>query len=313
MPSQPLTPADFARSVVAVPPIALDAEGGIAVETNRRLMRHIAGGGVTTLLYGGNANLYHYGSALFRTALETLHADCPSSARILFSIGPDFGKAMDQVADIRRAGVVDVMLLPTAFPSDPRGVAEGARRLADALGFGIVLYLKRDGYMDPEALGRLVEDGAVGFVKYAVEREDAAQDAYLDAVLAAVGVANVASGMGETPIADHLGRRGLATYTSGAVCVAPAAANELLALYRAGRADEALERSAPFLEFERLRTKIGGIAMLHDAIGIAGLGDCGTLSPMLSNLTEAEKAEITPVMTALVEAEALARDRLVAA
>jgi dihydrodipicolinate synthase/N-acetylneuraminate lyase len=313
MSPRPLSPSDFARSVVAVPPIALDAEGRVAAETNRRLMAHIAGGGITTLLYGGNANLYHYGATLFREALETLHADCPDSARILFSIGPDFGKSMDQVAEIRQAGVVDVMLLPTAFPSDPRGVAEGARRIADALGFGVVLYLKRDGYVDPEALGRLVEDGTVGFVKYAVEREDATTDAYLDAVLAAVGVDKVASGMGETPIDDHLGHRGLATYTSGAVCIAPAAANELLALYRAGQAAEARRLGAPFLEFERLRMKLGGIAVLHDAVGLAGLGDCGPLSPMLSNLTEAGKAEIAPVVAELRAAEAAASGRRLAA
>ena len=311
--SSPLTPSEFARSVVAVPPIALDAEGRVAVEANRRLMAHIAAGGITTLLYGGNANLYHYGVALFREALHALHAHRPRSARLLFSIGPDFGKAMDQTVEIRRAGVVDVMLLPTAFPSDPRGVAEGARRLADSLGFGLVLYLKRDGYIDPEALGRLVEDGTVGFVKYAVERAEAGTDAYLDAVIAAVGIGKLASGMGETPIHDHLGRRRLATYTSGAACVAPAAANELLALYRAGRDAEAPRLSAPFLAFERLRTRIGGVATLHDAIGLAGLGDFGPLSPMLSNLTAAEKAGIAPVIAQLVAAEAAATGRRLAA
>lgn len=313
MAPRPLTPPDFARSVVAVPPIALDASGRVATETNRRLMAHIAGGGVATLLYGGNANLYHYGAALYREALETLHADCPAGARILFSIGPDFGKAMDQIAEVRRAGVVDVMLLPTAFPSDSRGVAEGARRLADALGNGIVLYLKRDGYLDPEALGRLVEEGSVSFVKYAVERDEAATDAYLDAVLAAVGVDKVASGMGETPIHDHLGTRRLATYTSGAVCVAPAAANELLALYRAGRGEEARRLGAPFLEFERLRSEHGGIQVLHDTIGLAGLGDCGPLAPMLSNLTDAAKAAIRPVIAELIAAEAAASGRRLAA
>jgi dihydrodipicolinate synthase/N-acetylneuraminate lyase len=313
MSPSPLTPCEYARSVVAVPPIALDDAGRVAVEANRRMMAHIAAGGVTTLLYGGNANLYHYGAALFREALDVLHEHRPSSARILFSIGPDFGKAMDQVAEIRRAGVVDVMLLPTAFPSDPRGVAAGAKRLADALGFGIVLYLKRDGYVDPETLGRLIEDGSVGFVKYAVERDDAAADLYLDAVIAAVSPAKLASGMGETPIHDHLGARRLATYTSGAVCIAPAAANELLALYRAGRDDEALRLSAPFLEFERLRIKLGGIAVLHDAIGMAGLGDCGPLTPMLSNLDADAKAEIAPVIAELVAAETAAGKRLVAA
>lgn len=304
-----LTPADFAKAVVAVPPLALNREGVVDPAANRRLMEHIAGGGISTLLYGGNANLYHYGASMFREALAILFDQCPANARILFSIGPDFGKAMDQVEDIRRAGVNNVLLLPTAFPSDPRGVAEGARRIADRLGFGIVLYVKRDAYVEADALGHLVEDGAVSFVKYAVERRDPAEDAYLDSLIAVVGLANISSGMGETPIHDHIGGRGMATFTSGAVCIAPTASDELLQLYRAGRQDEALRLSQPFLEFERQRASLGGTAVLHDAVTISGIADCGPLTPMVSSLTEAGKARLLPSVQGLMAAEASARHR----
>src|SRR5690606_30466199 len=152
-----------------------------------------------------------------REALRALHGEAPAQLKLLFSVGPDFGKAMDQVAEIRRAGVRSVMLLPCAFPANSTGVANGARRIAEALGDGIVLYVKREGYIDPEALGRLVEEGAVSFVKYAVERAEPFDDTYLDSLVDAVGTSLIASGMGETPIADHIGRRKLATFTSGAV------------------------------------------------------------------------------------------------
>jgi dihydrodipicolinate synthase/N-acetylneuraminate lyase len=308
-----LSPEDYARSVVAVPPIALEAGGAIAVEANRRVLDHIAKGGIETVLYGGNANLYHYGAEMFREALDVLFEACPQSVRLLFSIGPDFGKAMDQAGDILKAGVRNVLILPTAFPSDPRGVAEGARRLADRLGFGIVLYVKRDQYIDADDLGRLVEDGAVSFVKYAVERPAPANDAYLDRLVAAVGAERISSGMGETPIADHIGQRHLATFTSGAVCIAPAAANELLALYRAGKHAEADALSAPFLEFERQRARLGGTAVLHDAVTLSGIADCGPLLPMLSNLADDAKAQIRPSIGALLAAEDGARGRLKAA
>lgn len=300
-------PAPYAASVVAVPPIALTAQGDVARAANARLMAHIAAGGVQTLLYGGNANLYHFNQSQVRTALTTLIEDCPDTARILFSIGPGFGQASDQADEIRRVGCRHVMLLPTAFPSDPSGVANGVRRIADRLGFGLVLYIKRQDYIAPEALARLVQDGSVAFVKYAVERDDASEDAYLDRILQAVGADLVASGMGETPISDHIGQRGLATFTSGAVCIAPAACNRLLTLYRSGQHDDADRLSQPFLEFERLRMRFGGIQLLHDAVGMAGLGDFGPMLPMMSNLDAEARTAIAPVVTELVRAEEAAR------
>lgn len=311
--SQPhSTPADYAGAVVAVPPIALTADGRIDAATNARVMDHIAGGGVTTLLYGGNANLYHFSRAQCTEALDMLFGACPSGARILFSIGPGFGQAMDQIDDIARVGCANVMLLPTAFPSDSDGVAQGLRRIADRLGFGVVLYIKRDGYIAPETLAGLVGDGTVAFVKYAVERDDAARDPYLDRILDAAGPGLVASGMGETPIADHIGQRAMATFTSGAVCIAPAACNELLRLYRAGQHDLPDRLSQPFLEFERLRMRFGGIALLHDAIAMAGLGDCGPMLPMLSNLSDEARAVVAPVIDRIVQAEAETRRRIAA-
>lgn len=302
--------ADYAASVVAVPPIALTQNGDVAADANAKLMAHIADGGITTLLYGGNANLYHFNRKQFSAALDILFGACPKTARILFSIGPAFGQAIDQLDEIRRIGCRNVMLLPTAFPSDAAGIAAGVRGIADRLGFGLVLYIKRENYVDPDDLAQLIEDGSVGFVKYAVEREDASKDAYLNRILSAVGTDLVASGMGETPIADHIGRRKLATYTSGAVCIAPAACNELLRLYRSGAHEEADRLSEPFLEFERLRMRFGGIQLLHDAVGMAGLGDFGPMLPMMTNLPDQARKEVAPVVDRIVRAETALRSRV---
>jgi dihydrodipicolinate synthase/N-acetylneuraminate lyase len=54
-----LTAAHVARSVMAVPPLARDSAGQIDAEANTRIIRHLEAGGVSLLLYGGNANLYH--------------------------------------------------------------------------------------------------------------------------------------------------------------------------------------------------------------------------------------------------------------
>lgn len=307
-----LTTEIYAGSVVAVPPIALNADLSVNVEANAAIIRHIESGGINILLYGGNANLYHYGLADYQAAMEAIIAVARPDTHLITSIGPDFGKAMAQARMVRDLGFKNVMLLPMQFPADSTGVANGVRRLAEVLGEGLVLYLKRENYLDPDELARLVAEKAVCFVKYAVERRDAADDAYLDAVLAAIGTDMIASGMGETPIHDHIGVRKLTTYTSGAVCIAPATSLELLALYKAGRNDEAHALSRPFLAFEKVRAQSGGLQVLHDGIRLSGIADTGPLMPMISNLATDKLAPVQAVVDALNEAEAACRQRTAA-
>jgi dihydrodipicolinate synthase/N-acetylneuraminate lyase len=301
-----LTPADFATSVVAVPPIALRPDHGVAVDQNAILVRHILSGGVDILLYGGNANLYHFSLAAYAEALEMMEA-VAGSGRIITSIGPSFGTMLDQVPLIERSSLRNVMLLPVAFPADSHGTTEGIRRIVDRLGFGVIVYLKRDNYVRPEVLEKLVADGAVRFIKYAVERPAPEDDAYLDAVLSAVGREHVASGMGETPIIDHVGARGVATYTSGAVCIAPAAAMALLATVRSGDKQRAATAIQPFLDFERVRSGLGGIQVLHSAVTASGIADMGPMMPMVSVVKERNMPEVRRVVVALMEAEQQAR------
>jgi dihydrodipicolinate synthase/N-acetylneuraminate lyase len=290
-----------------VPPIALDGELQVAREANSAIVRHIEAGGVNILLYGGNANLYNFDLGRYADALAMMDAAAAPTTHVITSIGPDFGKIMDQAPLVERSPIRNVMLLPMAFPADSEGIAEGVRRAAEKLGFGLILYIKRDGYLDPATLEALVAEGAVAFVKYAVERADPANDAYLDAVLSAVGRERVASGMGETPVPDHISRRRLATFTSGAVCIAPAASLELLRLYRLGATDEAAAKIAPFLAFERLRSRLGGIQVLHEAVAAAGIADTGPLLPMLSRVRPENWAEVRQAVAALVAAEQAAR------
>ena len=224
---------------------------------------------------------------MFREAVEVLRATRPAGAQLILSIGPDFGKAMDQAGDIRRAEVANVMLLPMFFPADPRGVAEGVRRIADRLGYGIVLYVKRENYVAADDLARLVVNGEVRFVKYAVERPDPASDTYLDSLIAAIGRERIASGMGETPVIDHIGRRRLVTYTSGAVCIAPAAVmrcSRIVVPAAKPKPGICSRRSSP-----RARAPGCGTAVLHDAI-TPRVSPIAVLMP-LSNLDATQKAK----------------------
>lgn len=293
-----IEPADFKNSVVAVPPIALTRDYGVAHEPNEALARHIAAGGVDILLYGGNANLYHFGAGAYSEALAMMKS-VTGTSHVITSIGPDFGKMMEQAPLVERSGIKNVMLLPVAFPSDSHGVGVGVRRIADRLGFGVILYIKRENYVKPAPLARMIEEGAVRFVKYAVERPDPADDPYLDEVISAIGTDLIASGMGETPIADHVGRRKVATFTSGAVCIAPAAAMNLLSLYRTGRFVEAEAAAQPFLAFERVRSRLGGIQVLHDGVTASDIADMGPLMPMVSNVKPQFMDEVRAAVSAL--------------
>lgn len=297
-----LTPQDFRNSVVAVPPIALTPSLKVAPEPNARLARHIAEGGVNILLYGGNANLYHFGLGDYEDALDVM-AGAAKGSHVITSIGPDYGKMIDQAPLVERSGLRNVMLLPVGFPSDSHGVGDGIRRIVARLGFGVIVYLKREMYVRPEVLEKLVAEGAVRFVKYAVERTDPADDAYLDSVLSAVGCDLVASGMGETPIVNHVGRRGVATFTSGAVCIAPAAAMALLAGLHAGENVDI----EPFLDFERIRGQLGGIQVLHSAITAFGIADMGPMMPMVSVVKERNMPEVRRVLEELRRVEAVAQ------
>jgi hypothetical protein len=53
-----VTRADLARSVLSVPPPARHADLTLNATANRAVIRHLEAGGVSTLLYGGNADFY---------------------------------------------------------------------------------------------------------------------------------------------------------------------------------------------------------------------------------------------------------------
>ncbi len=72
MDTEPITAARLAASVVAVPPLARRPDFTIDVEQNSRLVKYLENDGITTLLYGGNAILYHVKPSEFASLLTTL-------------------------------------------------------------------------------------------------------------------------------------------------------------------------------------------------------------------------------------------------
>jgi dihydrodipicolinate synthase/N-acetylneuraminate lyase len=295
----PVIPPDLASSVIAVPPLARHRDLTISTADNRALIQYLEEGGVRTLLYGGNANLYNVGASELPELLDMLEEEVGDDTWVIPSVGPDFGKLIDQLAALRGRGFPTVMILPLAFPATTDGIATGIRRFAERFGKPVIVYIKADGYLEPAQVAALVHDGLVAGIKYATVRADPREDVYLRALLDVVDRRLVVSGIGERPAIVHLREFGLQGFTSGSVCVAPHSSMRILALCREGRWDEAEVERATFLPLENLRDAFSPIRVLHDAVTLAGIADMGPMLPMLSNLAEAQRAPVREAALAL--------------
>ena len=96
-----ITPAVLAESVIAVPPLARQADLSIAREANLSIIRYLEAGGVKTLLYGGNANFYHIRLSEYANLLSLLTELPAAGTHVVPSVGPAYGTMMDQAEIVR--------------------------------------------------------------------------------------------------------------------------------------------------------------------------------------------------------------------
>lgn len=299
------------RGVFSVPPLPRkrDAKRSLDLDAAERVAGHIAAGGVSRYLYGGNAFLYHISLADYEALVDWL-SGFPETRWAIPSVGPSFGRALDQAAVLRRHGFRCAMALPCGDPRDPCGMETGLREIADAVGMPLVLYLKsEDGFgsdkeLGLDAVGRLIDDGTAVAIKYAVVRDDPARDGYLDGLLKRVDRSRVISGMGERPAVVHLRDFNLAGLTTGSGCVAPRRCAELFAAAVAGDWDRAEALRALFMPLEDLRDAWGPARVLHHATELAGITPTGPILPYVSRLDAARLEELAPVARALRERDA---------
>ena len=292
MDTRTITPARLASSVVAVPPLARDANERIHKEENTRLIRHLEAGGVNILLYGGNANFYHLRPSEYESVLRMLAESAGPDTLMIPSAGPSYGVSMDQAVVARDFPFPTVMVLPHQGLNTVAGVATGLRRFAEKYGHPIVVYVKQEGYVTPADIARLVRDGCVSWIKYAVVRADPTEDPFLRELLGQVPASLVVSGIGEQPALTHLRDFKVNGFTSGCVCIAPRLSSRFLAAATAGDWTEAGRIRALFKPLEDLRNAINPVRVLHEAVRLAGLADTGPILPLLSGLTAEQTATV---------------------
>lgn len=281
MKTDAVTIEDLGRSVLSVPPLARDASLRLDMGENRRLVRHLEGGGVTTLMYGGNANLYNLPVGETASLAEMLQEIAAPRSWVIPSVGADYGKALDQLRILGGFDFPTAMVLPLSFPASPAGVATGLRRLADAYGRPLIAYVKFENYMTPRDLAALLADGVVSAVKYAIVRKDPAEDAFLADLVAQAGPDRIISGIGERPVIEHFTRFGLRAFTSGSVCVAPSLSTAILDALKAGDIERARTLRALFIPLEDLRDGHSPLRVLHEAVRLAGIAETGPMLPFL--------------------------------
>ena len=302
MNESPILDSEFVASVMAVPPLARRADYTLDVAENRALIRHIEAGGVRTLLYGGNANLYHVAVSEYRDLLDMLADAAGAGTRVIPSIGPDYGKMLDQARILAQTRYRTAMVLPLGGFTTSEGVEAGLSRLADAAGMPLTLYIKSENYVELDTLARLIERGTLLAVKYAIVRDNPAEDPYLRRLLQSVPAAKVVSGMGERPALVHLREFGLAAWTTGSGCIAPRMVMALLQAVRTGDANTAQRLHDAFLPLETLRDEISLIRVLHDAVTFSNIADMGPILPLLSSTPPEHHAKIdhaTQILLAL--------------
>jgi dihydrodipicolinate synthase/N-acetylneuraminate lyase len=295
-------------TVFAVPPLPrkTDARRTIDLDAAEQVARHIEAGGITHLLYGGNAFLYHATTEDFDTLVGWL-ASMPAARVPIPSIGPSFGRAMDQARVIARHRFQAAMMLPCGDPRDPKGLEAGYRDIAQAAGIPLIIYLKSEDAFGPdrapglEAIGRLIDDEVAIAIKYAVVLPDPKTDSYLGALLWRIDNARVVSGMGERPAIAHLKDFKLAGMTTGSGCIAPRTCRAFYDACRRGDWTAAERLREHFMPLEDLRDELGPARVLHHATECAGIAPTGPIPPYISPLAGGHLATLAPVARSLKE------------
>ena len=294
--------------IFAVPPLAR-APGKARVidfEESSRIVRHIAKGGISRFIYGGNAFLYHLTLDEYEQLLAWQAAFKEDGLWFIPSAGPSYGRLMDQAKLLRRFAIPCVMTLPCGDPRDAAGLEVGLREFAHAADTRLMLYLKEETNMGTDLMAgldtvaQLVDEGICIAIKYAVVREDSSQDRYLDQLLKRVERRKVISGIGERPAINHLRQWGLPGFTTGSGCLAPALSAAVFSACRAGDYAEAERVRSRFLDLEDLRDAWGPARVLHHALELAGVAATGPIPPFVSELSPEQKNRIQPVAQELL-------------
>jgi len=288
---------------MAVPPLARNTAGELDAAANAAIIRHLEAGGIELLLYGGNAVLYHLPLGEYEPLLEMLAGLAGPASVVVPAVGPTYGLMMEHARLLRGTSFATAMVLPHQGITTSSGVATGVRRFVEAAGMPALVYIKHEGFLEPEDAAALCRDGLVSAIKYAIVRENPAEDPTLRRLVDLVDPAMVISGIGEQPAIVHMRDFGLGGFTTGCGCVSPKLSVALRQAAARGDWAEAERLRALFEPLEDLRNAISPICVLHEAVAAAGIADTGPLLPLLDRVPVGHRAAIQMAASALAAVE----------
>jgi len=299
------------NGVFAVPPLPRrnDPQRTLNLEAAECVAQHIEAGGITRFLYGGNAFLYHATLDEFETLIDWL-SGFPPGRWAIPSIGPSFGRALEQARLLRTRAFRSVMMLPCNDPRDARGLEAGLREIASAANMPLILYLKSENAFGSDkdagldAVARLIDDGIAVAIKYAVVLNDPRGDRYLEGLLSRVDRRLVVSGIGERPAIVHSRDYQLGGMTTGSGCIAPRTCQAFFDACREGDWPRADALRDAFMPLEDLRDLWGPARVLHHATEVAGIAATGPIPPYVSPLSAEQVRQLAPVALALRDHDA---------
>lgn len=288
---------------MAVPPLARNTAGDLDEAANAAIIRHLEAGGIELLLYGGNAVLYHLPLGEYEPLLEMLAGLAGPASVVVPAVGPTYGLMMEHARLLQGTSFATAMVLPHQGITTSSGVATGVRRFVEAAGMPALVYIKHEGFLEPEDAAALCRDGLVSAIKYAIVRENPAEDPTLRRLVDLVDPAMVISGIGEQPAIVHMRDFGLGGFTTGCGCVSPKLSVALRQAAARGDWAEAERLRALFEPLEDLRNAISPICVLHEAVAAAGIADTGPLLPLLDRVPVGHRAAIQMAASALAAVE----------
>ncbi|MBN9450334.1 MAG: dihydrodipicolinate synthase family protein [Bosea sp.] len=297
-------PADWQKSVIAVPPMARTPDLDFAPEANRNLIRHLEQAGISIIMCGGNANFYNIAISEYEGILDFLAETVAADTWVIPAIGPAFGAIRDQVTILGRKRFPTAMVLPATANMSSVGIERSIRYAADKLGQPLVVYAKAENYLSVEQIAALYRDGCILFVKYAIVRNDPETDDFLTRLIGAIGAERIVSGIGERPALAHFRKFGLKAFTTGSGSVAPASSMRLLRKLKAKDYAAAEEIRQGFLPLENLRDGYGPAEILHAAVTLAGVADMGPVMPLVSEIPAMLVPEVSAAARKLLTGEA---------
>ena len=247
------------------------------------MIRHLESGGVSTLLYGGNANLYNIGLYEYGALLDLLEETAAPRLWVIPSAGPDFGKLLDQANVLRGRAFPTAMVLPQTFPATPDGSARRSRSSRRRYGRPVIVYIKSDTFLTPTLVARLVDAGFVAAVKYGTVRADPNDDPFLADLIDRVDRTRSSAASASDPRSSTCAISAWRASRPARCASAPRGSARHPRGAQGGDYAPAEALRAAYLPLEDLRDELSPIRVLHEAVTLAGIADMG---PMLAASVE---------------------------